>query len=117
MANFPPRFELSTLDGTNGFRIEGVHEGDRSGRPVSGAGDVNGDGVDDLIIGAPNATPGGQYAAGESYVVFGSKAGFAPVLELAFYDFSTRHWMSNLDGSNGFRIEGIHGASSSNPPF
>ena len=38
---------------------------------VSGAGDINGDGVDDLIIGAYVADPNGNSAAGESYVVFG----------------------------------------------
>ncbi len=45
--------------------------GDFSGRSVSGAGDVNGDGFDDLIIGAWSADPNG-YGSGESYVVFGT---------------------------------------------
>ena len=35
----------------------------------SGAGDVNGDGLDDLIVGADGAA-GGDDFAGESYVVF-----------------------------------------------
>ena len=43
---------LSTLDGTNGFRLDGEAAGDLSGYSVSSAGDVNGDGYDDLIIGA-----------------------------------------------------------------
>ena len=41
----------------------------RSGSSVSGAGDVNGDGLADVIIGAPYANVG----AGESYVVFGQE--------------------------------------------
>ncbi len=44
--------ELSSLNGTNGFVLNGVAAGDRSGSSVSSAGDVNGDGVDDLLIGA-----------------------------------------------------------------
>ena len=56
----PATFELSTLDGTNGFKLSGVAAGDYSGNSVSGAGDVNGDGTDDLLIGAPSASPNGE---------------------------------------------------------
>ena len=67
---FDPVFELSSLDGSNGFVLNGIDGGDESGLSVSGAGDIDGDGVDDLIIGAKYADPnGGQ--SGESYVVFG----------------------------------------------
>ena len=48
--------------GDDGFTMNGAN--DYSGHSVSGAGDVNGDGFVDVIIGAPNATI--------SYVVFGS---------------------------------------------
>ncbi len=85
---------LSSLDGTNGFRIDGTAVNDRSGISVAAAGDVNGDGVDDLIIGAPNADPKGTYS-GTSYVVFGKATPFAANLAL-----------SSLDGNNGFRIIG-----------
>ena len=79
---FEAALELSALDGTNGFVINGIDERDRSGRSVSGAGDVNGDGIDDLIIGAPSAGPNGNKDAGESYVVFGRPANQAPRLSL-----------------------------------
>ena len=49
--------------------------GDQSGCSVSSAGDVNGDGFDDLIVGAPGA-PGRPQLAGDSYVVFGKAGGF-----------------------------------------
>src|SRR5688500_6999746 len=85
---------LSSLDGTNGFRLDGEAEGDYSGRSVSNAADVNGDGFDDLIVGAPFAYSSG-YAFGVSYVVFGKASGFDATIDL-----------SSLDGNNGFRMDG-----------
>jgi hypothetical protein len=38
---------------------------------VSSAGDINGDGLDDLIIGAQKADPSSKASAGKSYVIFG----------------------------------------------
>ena len=64
-------FELSTLDGVNGFILNGIDADGRSGISVSSAGDVNGDGYDDLIIGAYLAGPNGVGSAGETYVVYG----------------------------------------------
>ena len=95
-AQFPASFDLSALDGTNGFVINGVDSEDFSGGSVSGAGDFNGDGFDDLIIGASSADPSGNSRAGESYVVFGSSGALSPLLDL-----------SALDGSNGFVINGV----------
>jgi hypothetical protein len=79
--------------GTGGFRIDGIDTFDSSGRSVSGAGDVNDDGLDDVIVGALNASPDGNSRAGQSYVVFG-KADSAPIDLGAL-------------GSGGFRIDGI----------
>ena len=61
---------LSSLNGANGFVINGVDAGDESGTSVSAAGDINGDNFDDLMIGAPLADPNGD-DSGASYVVFG----------------------------------------------
>jgi len=92
MTQFAATLELSALDGTNGFQINGKAEGDASGRSVASAGDVNGDGFADLIVGAPFADPNGNYS-GASYVVFGQASGFGATFEL-----------SSLDGNNGFKI-------------
>ena len=45
LAQFGAVVELSDLDGSNGFVINGIGSGDFAGRSVSGAGDINGDGV------------------------------------------------------------------------
>ena len=95
-ADFPAALELSTLDGSNGFVINGVSADDYSGRSVSNAGDINGDGFEDLVIGAPYASPNGYYS-GSSYVVFGSDQGFTSPFNL-----------SSLNGTNGFVINGVN---------
>ncbi len=46
----------------DGFRIDGAAAGDQAGNSVAGAGDVNGDGRDDVIVGAPNADNNGRTA-------------------------------------------------------
>ena len=90
--------DLGALDGTNGFILNGIDAGDQSGRSVSSAGDVNGDGYDDLIIGARYADPNGDSRAGETYLVYGgaSAPGTDGMLDL-----------SSLNGTNGFILTGI----------
>ncbi len=90
---FSAMFDLQTLDGSTGFRILSAASGEYFGRSVSSAGDLNGDGYGDVIVGAPLASPNGLHS-GSSYVVFGKPA-FAPDVSAGA-----------LDGSNGFRING-----------
>jgi len=67
--------DLSTLSPSQGFIIQGDAPGDRAGLSVSSAGDVNDDGFDDLIVGAPFAGGGGDGAGGgdfgKAYVIYG----------------------------------------------
>lgn len=97
---FPASVSVTTLDGANGFRLTGVVNNDSAGWSVSSAGDVNGDGVDDAVIGAPGVDPNGVNGAGAVYVVFGrNTAGPAG-------PYPATMSLSALDGLNGFRIEG-----------
>ena len=62
--SFGSTFDLNNLDGANGFKIPDLTTGDDLGRSLSSAGDFNGDGIDDLIIGTIFSPYG--------YAVFGS---------------------------------------------
>ena len=68
----PATIDLATL-GTAGITIFGAESGDASGISVSNAGDVNGDGFDDLLIGAylGDGPSNSRFFAGDCYVVFG----------------------------------------------
>jgi len=91
---FPATLELALLDGSNGFRIENDVGDEASGMPVSAAGDVNGDGIDDIIMGSPGTDPHG-INSGSAYVIFGKSTPFSGTLNL-----------STINGTNGFRIDG-----------
>src|SRR5262249_55060389 len=86
------------LSPSQGFEIAGPAPGDFVGWSVSSAGDVNGDGFSDLLVGADvsAATPG------VAYVVFGKASGFGTVngSGIAVVNLAT---LSPLDG---FAIHG-----------
>jgi hypothetical protein len=94
---------LSTVAaGSGGFVINGQETGDTSGGSVASAGDINGDGLSDLIVGAKSSDPplyGGSDPsintdAGRSYVIFG-KSNTAPI-----------HLSAIAAGSGGFSVNG-----------
>lgn len=97
-AGFPATLELSTLNGSNGFRLSGLSFGEALGISAVGVGDVNGDGYSDLVVGASGASPGTppRALAGRSYLVFGAAGGFAASVNLGA-----------LNGSNGIVLEGM----------
>ena len=93
-SEFLASLELSGLNGTTGFDINGEVGGDGIGGAVS-SGDINGDGYEDVLIGAQSADPNGISNSGKTYVVFGKASGFSASLEL-----------SGLNGTTGFDING-----------
>ncbi|MEM9387574.1 MAG: FG-GAP-like repeat-containing protein [Pseudomonadota bacterium] len=86
---FEPEFQLSELfasaggDGQRGVVFRGAAAGDLAGRSVAGVGDVNGDGVDDVLIGAITAAPDGVVRKGEAYLIYGSNQPFPAEVDLA----------------------------------
>ncbi len=85
--NTSSNFDVGSLNGTNGFELtaSGVH----NITSVAYLGDVNGDGLPDFAF-FDGAANGGQ---GAVYVIFGSSAGFAPVIDY-----------TNLNSTQGFEI-------------
>ncbi|HWB73782.1 MAG TPA: integrin alpha, partial [Nannocystaceae bacterium] len=78
--------------GTGGFVIEGESAGDMAGIMVTAAGDVDGDGLGDVLISAPYHPNGAE--VGRVWVVFGK----SDTMAVQLGDVS--------DGIGGFRIDG-----------
>ena len=76
---FGNEFDVRELDGSNGFQIIGPQA--RNIKIVAPAGDVNGDGYDDIVLGSPySADP--NVDMGEAYVVYGQQY-FDPIVDFA----------------------------------
>ena len=90
---FPAVFNLSSLNGNNGFTINGIIPYGTLGSSVSSAGDINADGIADIIIGASGSDSDDSTSTGQAFVVFGDKAGFGALFNL-----------SSINGVNGFAV-------------
>jgi hypothetical protein len=83
--------------GERGFAIIGGESGDEAGYAVANAGDVNKDGFDDLLVGAPLADNNGRPSSGSAYVIFGKRDNMPVDLGLV-----------GVSGTAGYRIDGAH---------
>jgi hypothetical protein len=90
----PGDVDVTTMSDAQGFRISGGAAGDWTGAAAS-AGDFNGDGIEDIIIGARKADPLGRYTAGEGYLIYGKLGGLGDI-DLAA-----------LTPDRGFRLAGV----------
>src|SRR4051794_10449971 len=117
---FAPHLPLDPL-GERGYRIDGAPPEvkvrqrdaffgddrgpltDNSGSGVAGIGDVNGDGLADIAVAAPDASPRGRVAAGAVYVVFGKRT--TEPVDLAKL------------GEGGYRIAGPEKSETSGDPI
>ncbi len=104
-------FELQCRDGDcidTGFRIDGAVGGnligDSAGASVAGAGDVNGDGLDDVVVGAPDTDIHGT-RSGSAYIVFG-KSGDTNHVDLGEFDNAGNTAGYRVDGADSFNYAG-----------
>jgi hypothetical protein len=98
----------SSLGSTGTLRLSsadyvfvGEVAGDNAGHSVASAGDVDGDGLDDLLLGAPYNDDGGSYA-GKVYLVLGSSLGSTTTVDLSAADYAFVG--ENTDDYAGFSV-------------
>lgn len=90
--------DVSDLDGTNGFKIEGSTTGESLGQKMHFVGDINADGYDDFLISTNRQDAVIEHGA--SYIIFGNSNLTNPIFDL-----------SDLDGTNGFAVTGTAATS------
>ncbi|HEV7402243.1 MAG TPA: integrin alpha [Chthoniobacteraceae bacterium] len=91
---FPTTFNVSSLDGKNGFEVIGTHTMDHLGASVAGAGDFNGDGLADVLVGATEAD-GDAVHSGAAYVIYGKSGSRSNV------------FTSIMQAADGVKLSGI----------
>jgi len=93
-ANGDPVQLTDVAGGMGGFAVDGEPSSGYAGDSVSSAGDMNGDGLDDILIGAGEAGPTG---GGRAYVIFGRANGD----RVSLVDIAAGEGGFSIDGASG----------------
>lgn len=91
---YPATLAADDLDGNNGFRYLAEPDSALAGAQAAMAGDLNGDGIDDLAIASERCCSAPLADRGVVHVIFGRREGFPAQMD-----------ESMLDGERGFRID------------
>jgi len=97
------------------YHFDGENAGDSLGEVVNGAGDVNGDGFDDFLIGAPGADPNGIIAGGRTYLYSGFDGALLQVFDGTFILGQLGGGMSGIGDVNGDGYEDINISATGDP--
>lgn len=106
--NLPNTIDLA-IPSTSRVTILGANSDDQSGGHSKGIGDVNGDGLADLLIGVPdgNGPDNTRPDAGESYLIYGAE-NLPHTIHLATLDeVDAVIWGANMGDSSGASIDGV----------
>jgi hypothetical protein len=95
---WPDTVDLTELNGLNGGLVLRGKEGDSTGYSVGGGGDINGDGIEDVIIGAPAGTES-MTSQGLGYLFLGKREEWSSPVSL-----------SKVNGIDGFALTGGYGS-------
>lgn len=90
-------YDLRGVRYRGGVVLQGAEIGGMTGWSVSGAGDVDGDGFADFLVGSPRAVNRAGETAGAACLLFGSPDRFG---QIGVFD------LADLDGARGLRYEG-----------
>ena len=93
--------DINLANANASFR--GEEAGVYAGFSVAGAGDVNGDGYDDILIGAYHDEEGG-YPAGQTYLILGKASGWSMDTDLS--DANASFWGEDADDRSGYSVAG-----------
>ena len=88
------QFNLGSIDGSNGFKIEGQGANDETGASVASVGDINNDGLDDVAFVIPDGI--GASAQPTIAVMYGTDTRFETPVSVA-----------DINGSFGFLVTGV----------